>query len=179
MTVKQEFYLLTRKKEQTNQSWTISEIKEFCSTHRSVQWRTVSKKHVQIRFSEGSWIDPQCFADNYRNHVIKELADKVSSASVILTKDEMLEAISFIRVSDGSEEIDQLRKQSDKLSQLVKQLESEVKHYKNSAQYNQNQLNQMKSAYQDLIDDIRAAKTVAGYSTKKVSAALEERRYYE
>lgn len=83
MIAKQQFYL-----ECSQDNF---DVVSFCRQHRSVQWRKVGKANYQVKFNDHeAWIDVSSFRENYRNKVMKDLADRVSQSSNILSQQDIL-----------------------------------------------------------------------------------------
>lgn len=62
--------------------------------YRSIQVRKVGKDTVQIRFRDSeSWMTVEDFASNYRNKILKDLSDQLTSASKVLSPKELLNGL--------------------------------------------------------------------------------------
>lgn len=90
MTAKQQFYLLCKQGRPTK-----AQVKEFVSSHHSVQWRERGKSIIEVKFSDReSWVSVDSFADNHHNKVKKQLNDLILSSSCILTHGDVWDVMS-------------------------------------------------------------------------------------
>lgn len=90
MTAKQQFYLLCKDRKPTK-----AQVREFVSSHHSVQWRERGKSTIEVKFSDReSWVSVDSFADNHHNKVKKQLNDLILSSSCILTHGDIWDVMS-------------------------------------------------------------------------------------
>lgn len=86
MTAKQAVFLAL---EQGNVDLT-----RLCQEHRSIQTRKVGKDTTQIRFRDSeSWMTLEDFHSNYRNKILKDMSDLLTSASKVLPPKELLNGL--------------------------------------------------------------------------------------
>lgn len=86
MTAKQAVFLAIQRGE--------VDFTRLCEEHRSIQTRKVGKNTVQIRFRDSeSWMIPEDFHSNYRNKILKDLGDRLTSMSKVLPPKELLNGL--------------------------------------------------------------------------------------
>lgn len=70
------------------------DLKKLQEGHRSIQVRKVGINITQIRFRDSeSWMTVEDFASNYRNKILKDLSDRLTSASKVLSPEELLNGL--------------------------------------------------------------------------------------
>lgn len=86
MTAKQAVFLAYRKGN--------VDLAALREEYRSIQVRKVGKDTVQIRFRDSeSWMLVEDFASNYLNKILKDLSDQLTSASKVLSPEELLNGL--------------------------------------------------------------------------------------
>jgi len=86
MTAKQAVYLAIQQGE--------VDFTRLREEHRSIQTRKVGKDTIQIRFRDSeSWMTLEDFHSNYRNKILKDLGDLLTSASKVLPPKELLNGL--------------------------------------------------------------------------------------
>lgn len=70
------------------------DLTQLCQEHRSIQTRKVGKDITQIRFRNSeSWMTLEDFHSNYRNKILKDMSDLLTSASKVLPPKELLNGL--------------------------------------------------------------------------------------
>lgn len=70
-------------------------LRQLQKEHRSIQTRSVGKDTIQIRFRDSeSWQTVEDFAYNYYNKIVKDVNDRIASASQVLVTEELLDGLS-------------------------------------------------------------------------------------
>lgn len=70
------------------------DLTQLCQEHRSIQTRKVGKNTTQIRFRDSeSWMTLEDFHSNYRNKILKDMSDLLTSASKVLPPKELLNGL--------------------------------------------------------------------------------------
>lgn len=70
------------------------DLAQLCEKHRSIQTRKVGKDTTQIRFRNSeSWMTLEDFHSNYRNKILKDMGDLLTSASKVLPPKELLKGL--------------------------------------------------------------------------------------
>lgn len=192
MTAKQEFYLLCK---ECDSQLSVQQVRQFVSSHHSVQWRKQGRSNIQVRFNDHeSWMDVSSFADNYHNKVCKQLNDLMLSSSKVVTHGDLWEMTStefkkavsnhvinqarekqlLATAEDYNEIVDQLNTERKKNYQLQQQLSETTKKHDASKMVNAQLLKSMDVA-SHMLQEACSSMVV---SKDKVKGAIEvlERR---
>lgn len=165
MTAKHAVYLAI-----TKGSFNLSELQ---AVHRSLQARRIGKSDYQIRFKDSEpWMNPEDWATNYRNSLLKQLGDLVAADLQVLPQEVILSQLpensrkalqdDFIRRASEAGQLttnEEFNEQLDKYETLYKQasvinasLEKAKKAYTDS-QNKVKRLNSQYSEYRQKVDE--------------------------
>lgn len=165
MTAKHAVYLAI-----TQDKFNLSELQ---AVHRSLQARRIGKSDYQIRFKDSEpWMNPEDWAANYRNSLLKQLGDLVAADLQVLPQEVILSQLpensrkalqdDFIRRASEAGQLttnEEFNEQLDKYEKLYKQasainasLEKAKKAYTDS-QNKVNRLNSQYSEYRQKVDE--------------------------
>jgi hypothetical protein len=165
MTAKHAVYLAI-----TQDKFNLSELQAM---HRSLQARRIGKSDYQIRFKDSEpWMNPEDWATNYRNSLLKQLGDLVAADLQVLPQEVILSQLpensrkalqdDFIRRASEAGQLttnEEFNEQLDKYDTLYKQasainasLEKAKKAYTDS-QNKVKRLNSQYSEYRQKVDE--------------------------
>lgn len=165
MTAKHAVYLAI-----TQDKFNLSELQ---AVHRSLQARRIGKSDYQIRFKDSEpWMNPEDWAANYRNSLLKQLGDLVAADLQVLPQEVILSQLpenskkalqdDFIRRASEAGQLttnEEFNEQLDKYETLYKQasainasLEKAKKAYTDS-QNKVKRLNSQYSEYRQKVDE--------------------------
>lgn len=165
MTAKHAVYLAI-----TQDKFNLSELQ---AVHRSLQARRIGKSDYQIRFKDSEpWMNPEDWAANYRNSLLKQLGDLVAADLQVLPQEVILSQLpensrkalqdDFIRRASEAGQLttnEEFNEQLDKYETLYKQasainasLEKAKKAYTDS-QNKVKRLNSQYSEYRHKVDE--------------------------
>lgn len=165
MTAKHAVYLAI-----TQGKFNLSELQ---AVHRSLQARRIGKSDYQIRFKDSEpWMNPEDWATNYRNSLLKQLGDLVAADLQVLPQEVILSQLpensrkalqdDFIRRASEAGQLttnEEFNEQLDKYETLYKQasainasLEKAKKAYTDS-QNKAKRLSSQYSEYRQKVDE--------------------------
>jgi hypothetical protein len=163
MTAKHAVYLAI-----TQDKFNLSELQ---AVHRSLQARRIGKSDYQIRFKDSEpWMNPEDWATNYRNSLLKQLGDLVAADLQVLPQEVILSQLpensrkalqdDFIRRASEAGQLttnEEFNEQLDKYDTLYKQasainasLEKAKKAYTDS----QNKVKRLSSQYSEYRQEV-------------------------